>query len=83
MKEIFSKEFKEFMRENKSNDSVCAMKSTEYHLKKDPRWDPEILKDCPNQIPNGMGFACNFGKYGNELEPCDGADKCNVLKAER
>jgi hypothetical protein len=80
MKEIFSKEFKEFMEKNKQNSSVCKAKTLEYHLREDPRWAPEILKDCPHQHSNGGGFACSYEKFGNELEPCDGADRCNILK---
>jgi len=83
MKEIFSKEFKEFMEKNKQNKSVCMAKSIAFQLKVDPRWAPEILKDCPNQVEKSGSKYCDFDRTGEEVEPCDGTDKCNVLKSER
>jgi len=83
MKEIFSKEFKEFMEKNPSNKSVCMARTIVFQLKVDPRWAPEILKDCPNQVPRYNSLYCNYDQTGTEVQPCDGADKCNVLRRER
>jgi len=92
MREIFTEEFKQFMKKHSAyedeNKMVRWAKDVEESMKIDPRWVPEILnienkEDCPNNVE---GFFCEFGvdrsRYNKSLNSCNGPDKCWVLEKE-
>lgn len=80
MKEIFTAEFKKFMEEHPTAPASYTGKSTNTLAHGDPRWNPEILKNCPYLVVYGDTNRCCFGSDPSEICP---PDRCRLLDTDK